>query len=128
MTILKWGGVGYECSTKGDKRFSAMCATMPDGRTIEMWYQCDVKGYQPGGKDWRLGKGKPPLIGFTKEQLFTLYVSIWRLWAVRNGVLVQELAQIAREKHAGYLTDMFAKTNPVNQANALVHIINDWGL
>ena len=36
---------GYECSSKGDKRFSALFATMPDGRTIEQWYQCDIKGY-----------------------------------------------------------------------------------
>ena len=26
---------GYEVSTQGDKRFSALVARMPDGRTIE---------------------------------------------------------------------------------------------
>lgn len=30
---------GYEVSTHGDKRFSAFCALMPDGRSIEMHYQ-----------------------------------------------------------------------------------------
>lgn len=34
---------GYEVSTQGDRRFSALVARMPDGRTIEE------------------GKGKPPL-------------------------------------------------------------------
>ena len=52
---------GYECSSKGDSRFSAFNAIMPDGRTIEQHYQCGVKGYQPGGTNWKLGKGKPPL-------------------------------------------------------------------
>ena len=41
---------GYEVSSIGDKRFSAMYAVMPDGRTIEQWYQCDLKGYDIGGK------------------------------------------------------------------------------
>lgn len=31
---------GYEVSTKGDKRFSALNAIMPDGRSIEQVYQC----------------------------------------------------------------------------------------
>ena len=52
---------GYECSTRGDRRFSAFTALLHDGRTIEQHYQCDIKGYQPGGRNWRLGKGKPPI-------------------------------------------------------------------
>lgn len=36
---------GYECSSAGDFRFSAFYAIMPDGRSIEQHYQCDVKGY-----------------------------------------------------------------------------------
>ena len=40
---------GYECSSKGDKRFSAFTARLPDGRTIEEHYQCDIKSYEPGG-------------------------------------------------------------------------------
>ena len=35
---------GYEVSTAGDWRFSALTARLDDGRTIEMHYQCDVKG------------------------------------------------------------------------------------
>ena len=49
---------GYEVSSKGDKRFSALYARMLDGRTIEEHYQCDVKGYDVGGTNWKLGKGK----------------------------------------------------------------------
>ena len=37
---IKWSRKGgYECSSKGDKRFSALFAVMPDGRTIEQHYQ-----------------------------------------------------------------------------------------
>lgn len=52
----------YEVSTKGDSRFSALNARLVDGRTIEEAYQLDVKGYRRFGNDWRLGKGKAPLI------------------------------------------------------------------
>lgn len=38
---------GYEVSSKGDRRFSALIALMPDGRTIEQWYQCIWDRLQP---------------------------------------------------------------------------------
>lgn len=53
---------GYEVSTYGDVRFSALNAKLSDGRSIEEAYQLDVKGYRCLGSDWRLGKGKAPLI------------------------------------------------------------------
>lgn len=115
---------GYEVSTKGDERFSAMTAKMPDGRTIEMWYQCDIKGYQIGGRDWRLGKGKPPRIAFSKEQMWDMYLNLWRLWAIHNHVLMAELAEAAKEKNC-VLSDCFASTD-VNQARALSVILNEW--
>lgn len=120
---------GYECSTRGDKRFSALVAAMPDGRTIEMWYQCDIKGYDLGGTNWKLGKNKPPVFGFNREQQAQLYLSLWRLWTIQNGELVHELAELARQpQYKNGLSDMFARGNPINQANALVTIINEWGL
>ena len=33
---------GYEVSSKGDKRFSALNAVLPDGLSIEVHYQCRV--------------------------------------------------------------------------------------
>jgi len=116
---------GYEVSTLGDKRFSALVATMPDGRTIEQWYQCDIKGYNLGGRNWRLGKGKPPLIGWTKEQLYDMYLSLWRLWAIHNSNLMIELKQHAEANH-NHLKDTFAKAGSVNQARALAQILNEW--
>jgi hypothetical protein len=111
---------GYECSSKGDKRFSAFCAVMPDGRTIEQHYQCDVKGYQPGGTNWRLGKGKPPLD--RNKDLWTEYLALWETWAHAHPDLMDELGEAAILKNCT-LSDMFA-TTPVNQARALAEILN----
>ena len=59
---------GYECSSKGDVRFDSVNALLEDGRNISQHYYCDVKGYDVGGTNWKLGKGKPPLN--TKLKLF----------------------------------------------------------
>lgn len=124
--MIKWSrtGDGYEVSTRGDPRFSAFKAMMPDGRSIEQWYQCDVKGYDPGGHNWRLGKGRPPLITFNREQLYELYLSLWRLWALRHPRLIEDLNIIAIQNNH-LLTDGFA-TSDINQARALAQILNEW--
>lgn len=113
---------GYEVSTHGDKRFSALCALMPDGRSIEMHYQCDVKGYDKGGTNWRLGKGKPPLNPVSKEYLWDEYISLWWQWAEANPELINEL-KVHADKYNGVLSDKFA-TTPINQARALSTILN----
>lgn len=115
---------GYECSTKGDKRFSALTAKMPDGRTLEQWYQCDIKGYDIGGTNWKLGKGRPPLYYYSQEELWQSYLTLWRIWAMYHPSLINELATIV-EKHNYTLTDCFANS-PINQAHALSHLLNDW--
>ena len=115
---------GYEVSTKGDRRFSAFVAQMPDKRTIEQWYQCDVKGYDIGGHDWRLGKGKPPLFTYPGDHLWQLYLALWRIWAIHNSALVIELKDRAiGNDHM--LCDRFATTE-INQARALSTILNEW--
>ena len=114
----------YEVSTKGDKRFSALNAVMPDGRTIEMWYQCDVKGYNPGGVNWKLGKGKEPQMPYAEGELYQAYKALWRIWAANNTELMYELAICARQ-HDYALCDCFART-PINQARALSEILNEW--
>ena len=124
--MYKWSrkAFGYECSTKGDSRFSALNAKMPDGRTIEMWYQCDIKGYCIGGTDWTLGKGKPPIFPYPGDHLWQMYLSLWRLWAIHNGNLLEELGERALERES-MLTDCFASTD-INQARALATILNEW--
>ena len=117
----RYSDIGYEVSSKGDKRFSAFNARLPDGRTIEEHYQCDVKGYDIGGKNWRLGKGKPPLNHCSN--LLESYINLWRIWAKENIPLMRELYRNAKQ-HNCILTDCFATTE-VNQANALSKILNE---
>lgn len=123
-TMITWQRYekGYECSSSGDRRFSAFYARMPDGRTIEQHYQCDVKGYDPGGTEWRLGKGKPPLYPVSEEVLYQRYSDLWRVWALTHEKELGELYQAAGP--TGVLTDIFA-TTPINQARALADILNE---
>lgn len=111
---------GYEVSSKGDRRFSAFYARMSDGRSIEEHYQCDVKGYDPGGTNWRLGKGKPPLD--RSLDTWQAYLALWKCWAEANPRLIDELRKRADE-NGRVLRDRFAST-PVNQARALAAILN----
>ena len=120
FTFARFGG--YECSSRGDKRFSALYARLPDGRTIEAHYQCDVKGYQPGGTDWRLGKGKPPID--RSKDMYAEYKALWLVWANNHKPEMRELF-VAAKKHNNVLSDMFA-SGPISQARALADILNDW--
>lgn len=120
---------GYEVTTKGDARFSALHAKMPDGRTIEQWYQCDVKAYDIGGTDWVKGKGKPPMLPYLPGHLYHQYLALWRIWAVHNPSLLVELYE--KTKHERVLSDRFAndkQLHSVNQARALAQIMNEWVL
>lgn len=124
VNLFSWGRYtrpGYEVSSKGDKRFSAFYAKMPDGRTIEMHYQCDIKGYDIGGTNWKLGKGKPPLN--ENKDLWKEYLNLWKTWAKNNEDLIKELYVLVRNQNFT-LTDMFATSN-VNQARALATILNN---
>ena len=121
--MFKWGRYsdGYEVSTQGDKRFSAFNAMMSDGRTLEMHYQCDVKGYCPGCTMWRMGKGKPSLD--RRKDLWNEYLNLWKEWAKQNDPLIVELKELVL-RHGCTLTDRFATTN-INQAKALATILNE---
>ena len=114
-------GKGYEVSTKGDMRFSAFFAKLEDGRSIEQHFQGDIKGYDPGGTNWRLGKGKPP-----KDKSIDLwgeYLKLWRRWADLNPHLLEELYHITKLTN-NLLTDRFANSD-CNQARALAFLINE---
>lgn len=121
--IVKWSrkGKGYQCSSKGDMRYSAFFARLEDGRSIEQHYNCDIKGYDPGGTNWKLGKGKPP-----KDKSIDLweeYLKLWRRWVELNPHLLEELYHITKLTN-NTLTDMFASSEN-NQARALAYLINE---
>ena len=109
---------GYEVSSKGDTRFSALYARLRDGRTVEQAYQLDVKGYRACTDDWRHAKRKPPL---REVDLWEEYKSLWILWASENPRRIEDLRRLSRGK---VLTDMFASTD-VSQARALAEILDE---
>ena len=116
---------GYEVSSAGDRRFSAFFARMPDGRTIEEHYQCDVKGYDVGGRNWRLGKGRPPKWEMSREALFAEYKALWKVWLEKNPGAASFLVDLAADAGGRItLTDRFA-TGEVNQARALAELMNE---
>lgn len=112
---------GYECSSAGDQRYSPLYARMPDGRTIEAHYQCDVKGWNPGGDDWRKYKGEPPRTPMHVLALWERYLRLWLVWAQTNPGKIEALRAAATD---GVLTDQFCQGNPLNQAHALAYILN----
>ncbi len=82
-----------------------------------------MKGYDPGGTDWRKGKGNPPLHS-SKEEAWDAYLQLWRDWADSNIDLMRELYLNAVAKNHT-LSDMFA-TTPINQARALSEVLNEF--
>lgn len=111
---------GYECSSKGDIRFSALFAKLSDGRTLEEAYQLDVKGYRAISENWRDGKGNKAYNDKTRDELWNEYLELWEQWARENPELIDELEVVSRNK---VLTDQFA-TSDINQAHALSVIVD----
>lgn len=120
-TWARFAKQGYEVSSQGDKRYSALNARLADGRTIEQAYQLDVKGFRAVTQDWRDAKGKPPLANLTREELWEAYLQLWRDWASQRPDLLLTLSVLADGKP---LTDKFA-TTPISQARALAQILNE---
>lgn len=112
------GKPNLEMSSHGDKRFSALYARLKDGRSIEEAYQLDVKGYRAHGNDWRIGKGKPPLL---KVDLWPAYKSLWATWVDENPAV---FADLARKAQNSTLTDKFA-SSPISQARALAELLSE---
>lgn len=128
MTTYSWAKRApnaMEVSSKGNPHYSAFNAKMEDGRTLEMHYQCCLKGFDPGGTNWKLGKGQNPKDpNMTREQLWEGYLGLWRRHFKMYPNKLSELKYSL--DHLGFtvLTDMFAMT-PINQAHAISVILND---
>jgi hypothetical protein len=111
-------GAGYEVSSRGDRRFSALYARLPDGRLIE-----DAWGQAKGYADGRSAKGKPALS--PEFDYWGEYKGLWRQWAEANPRLMADLAAASQGQP---LVDRFAVTDN-NQARALAELLSekDWG-
>lgn len=129
----RYSNNGYEVSTKGDSRFSALNAKFKQGTiidgidvsgmTIEAVYQSVIKKSKKGQPPARSSKlFKPELKTKQEQEDFSYnegYLPLWQEWAAQNTELIEEL----REKSKGkVLTDRFANTR-VSQARALSDIL-----
>ena len=111
-----------ECSTRGDKRFNAFCATI-NGKSIEEQYQ-EAKIFDDGstGLHWKEAKGRKAV---NATECVILYENLWRQYISEHPGLLDVL------KRASGLSDVFATKGSVNQAQVLWKIrsenmINSW--
>lgn len=104
-----------ECSSRGDRRFSAFYARVR-GKRIEQWYQ-EAKVFEPGvDLTWRERKGCRPL---NPEECARLYANLWDEYAALNPHLIDVLLA------APGLSDMFGTPGSVCQATELWRIRNE---
>lgn len=105
-----------ECSTRGDRRFSAFVAQVR-GKTIEEIYQA-AKVFPDGttGLDWRRAKGKKPA---NIDEVRDLYSRLWDTYIQQHPELLDVLTE------ASGLSDMFGKPGHACQATELWRIRNE---
>lgn len=110
--MIKIGNPPYlECSSKGDKRFSAFYARTANGKSIEEQYQA-AKIFADGstGLDWRDAKGRQPINGV---QVNAIYKTLWKEYLDLNPHLMNILCQ------ASGLSDIFGQKGHNCQAITL---------
>lgn len=102
-----------ECSTRGDRRFSAFCAVV-DGRSIEDHYQA-AKVFADGstGLSWRQAKGRKAV---NQNEVAALYSSLWDQYIEEHPELLAVLCA------ASGLSDIFGQPGRVCQATELWRI------
>ena len=116
--MIKHGVAPFlECSSRGDKRFSALFARpypLADNMTIEEIYQ-GAKVFDGGitHLNWREAKGRKAL---NQEAVSMLYSILWNDYIVRNPHLLIVL------KQASGLSDVFGKQGSACQATELWRI------
>lgn len=105
-----------ECSSKGDKRFSAFHARLRGrgNRSIEEIYQA-AKIFQDGstGLDWRAAKGKTAV---NMDEVRSLYSTLWDEYVAENP----DLLTIVLE--ASGVSDIFGQQGHACQATELWRI------
>lgn len=114
--MIRHGNPPYlECSSKGDKRFSAFYAEI-SGITIEERYQ-RFKILEDGttGNSWKYAKGKRAV---NQEEATSFYALIWDTYIEQNPHLLQVL------KEASGLSDIFGQEGHCCQATELWRIRN----
>ncbi len=118
---LRFGEFPYlECSSRGDRRFSAFFAVVRGrgGRSIEEIYQA-AKVFTDGstGLGWREAKGRTPV---NDAEVRVLYSQLWREYLSENRYLYKILIE------AVGLSDVFGKPGHVCQAEELWKLRNEY--
>lgn len=105
-----------ECSSKGDKRFSAFYARIKKrgNKSIEEIYQA-AKVFEDGstGLTWRQAKGRKAV---NSEETAKLYRKLWKEYVKENPELLPVLVE------ASGLSDIFGQEGHVCQATELWRI------
>lgn len=115
--MIKHGFPPYlECSSRGDKRFSAFFAKIRqrENKSIEVIYQA-AKVFEDGstGLTWDKAKGK---LAVNQSEVNILYRRLWREFMQENPNLLPELMK------ATGMSDMFGQPGTVCQATELWNI------
>jgi hypothetical protein len=115
--MVKHGKAPFlECSSKGDKRFSAFYARVKryGGKSIEDMYQA-AKIFADGstGLTWRQAKGRKPV---NIEDVRILYSHLWNVYIRENPELLKVLQE------ASGLSDIFGQAGHACQATELWRI------
>ena len=119
--MIKHGRSPYlECSSRGDKRFSAFYAFVVykgNRRPIEDHYQAfkvfEVDGKRITGLHWREAKGKKAI---NQQEAAEFYAMLWDLYIKRNPDLLEVI------KAASGISDIFGKKGSQCQATELWRI------
>ncbi len=115
--MVKHGDPPYlECSSKGDKRFSAFCARIKakDNKSIEELYQA-FKIFEDGSTNlsWKQAKGKTPV---NISDCIVFYNRLWLEYLEENPQLKDVV------KQAKGLSDIFGQKGRQCQATSLWNI------
>jgi hypothetical protein len=115
--MIRHGNAPFlECSTKGDKRFSAFCAFV-DGKSIEETYQAAKRIDGRTGLSWKQAKGKR---AENQAECAALYSVLWDRYIVEHPELLEVLIR------ATGVSDIFGKAGSVCQATELWRIRDEF--
>jgi len=115
--VIRIGKPPYlECSSRGDKRFSAFYAKV-NGKSIEDQYQA-AKIFEDGsrGLTWKEAKGRKPI---NHDEISKLYKELWKQYLLNNLTLLRGI------KQASGLSDMFGQEGHNCQALTLWELRNE---
>jgi hypothetical protein len=117
--VIKYGNRPYlECSSNGDKRFSAFwaCIESRGNKSIEELYQAS-KIFEDGstGLSWREAKGRRAV---NAEECARFYSKLWDEYIAENPKLLEDLKAVSG------LSDMFGQPGHCCQATELWRIRN----